>query len=289
MSRNQKRITANQPQVSNPLQSSAAAEESPNPFGLSFVVNKEIVKLPSKGNFYSENSPLRGVGSLEIKAMTAKEEDIVLNESYIENGTVFDRLIDSIVTTPNIFAKDMQDCDKMAVLLHARKTGYGDDIELAASCNECGHEFEPTVSIGDILSKSSTSSTGREEWNIEESSGLVSVQLPLTKIDVKIRILTPEDKENLRNTIEKKKKLNLEYSETIEFLRKILVSANGVVDPLMLNQLCEVVPASDARIMTKAHKDCSPSVNMVADITCPSCNAVSAREVPFSLGWFWSK
>ena len=290
MSRNQKRIAANQaaPTTRPPIPDMPKTQESSNPFGLSFVVNKEIVKLPSAGNFYSENSPLSGLESVEIKAMTAKEEDIIMNESFVNEGTVFNRLIDSIVTTPGVLAKDMQDCDKMAILLHARKTGYGDGIELSVICDHCDHKFETAASISKILEQS-TASSEEGDWTIEEGSGLVCMTLPMTDIKVKIKVLTPEDREHLRLTIKKKKQLNIECSETVEFLRKVIISANDVVDEVMINQLCEVIPTSDVRKITKAHNSCTPSMDMVTNITCPSCNADLAKEVPFSLGWFWSE
>ena len=67
-----------QPNVVPPMQ-----KEKSNPFGLSFAVETEIVHLPSGGNFYDEGSALNGIETVEIKAMTAKEEDILINESFI--------------------------------------------------------------------------------------------------------------------------------------------------------------------------------------------------------------
>ena len=75
-----------QPNISPPPQ-----QEKSNPFGLSFAVSTEIVHLPSGGNFYEQNSVLAGLENVEIKSMTAKEEDIMINDSFIEQGIVFDR------------------------------------------------------------------------------------------------------------------------------------------------------------------------------------------------------
>ena len=63
-----------------------------------FKIPTETVTLPSKGAFYSENNPL-SKGTVEIKYMTAKEEDILTNQSYIENGTVIDKLLKAVVVT----------------------------------------------------------------------------------------------------------------------------------------------------------------------------------------------
>ena len=58
----------------------------------------EEVTLPSKGLLYPEGSPLRK-GVIEMKYMTAKEEDILTNQNYIANGTVIDKLIKSLIVS----------------------------------------------------------------------------------------------------------------------------------------------------------------------------------------------
>ncbi len=51
----------------------------------------EVVDLPSQGLVYPESSPLSS-GKIEMKYMTAREEDILTNQNYISNGTVIDKL-----------------------------------------------------------------------------------------------------------------------------------------------------------------------------------------------------
>jgi hypothetical protein len=69
---------------------------------------------------------VHGLETIEIKSMTAKEEDIMINDSFIEKGIVFERLIDSIIVTPGIKSDHLIDCDKVAILVAARRSGYGD-------------------------------------------------------------------------------------------------------------------------------------------------------------------
>ena len=58
-----------------------------------------IVNLPSYGKIYPESSVLRP-GQLEMRYMTAYDEDILTNPSYIKEGILFDKLIESLVITP---------------------------------------------------------------------------------------------------------------------------------------------------------------------------------------------
>ena len=65
---------------------------------MSFTLPTEIVELPSKGLLYPEGHPLAS-GEIEIKYMTAKEEDILTNANYIQNGNVLDKLLESVIVT----------------------------------------------------------------------------------------------------------------------------------------------------------------------------------------------
>ena len=88
----------------------------------------EQVTLPSKGLLYPEDSPLRK-GTIEMKYMTAREEDILSNQNYIENGTVIDKLLKSLIVTPGINYNDLLIGDKNALLVAARILGYGADYD----------------------------------------------------------------------------------------------------------------------------------------------------------------
>jgi hypothetical protein len=266
-------------------------QEKPNPFGLSFAVATEIVHLPSGGNFYSENSPLKGVEFVELKAMTAKEEDIMINDSYIEQGIVFDKLIDSLLITPGVKSTDFIDCDKVALLTAARKTGYGDELTVIHNCRECGHSGEATVSLSKMLDKAKTEKftiKDGDDWTFDENSRTLSFQLPVTELNVSIRILNNEDFAYLVKSKEQKQKLSLPHSDTIEFLRRVLVSANGETDPGDLSKLTEVLPSADARKIKIVHNTNIPVFDTKQEVTCSECSATAEKEVPFSVGWFWS-
>ena len=85
----------------------------------------EMVTLPSKGLLYPEGNPLKK-GEIEMKYMTAREEDILTNQNLIENGTVIDKLLQSLIITP-INYNDLLVGDKNAILIAARILGYGSD------------------------------------------------------------------------------------------------------------------------------------------------------------------
>ena len=88
----------------------------------------EMVELPSKGHFYFEGHPLSS-GKVEIKYMTAKEEDILTSQNLIQQGTVIDKLLESLVVDKSINLDDMLVGDKNAIMVASRILGYGKDYK----------------------------------------------------------------------------------------------------------------------------------------------------------------
>ena len=93
-----------------------------------FSFPTEVVDLPSKGLVYPETSPLSS-GKVEMKYMTAKEEDILTNQAYIQKGVVLDKLLESLIVTKGINVKDLIVGDKNALFVAARVLGYGKDYK----------------------------------------------------------------------------------------------------------------------------------------------------------------
>ena len=91
-----------------------------------FSFPTEVVDLPSKGLVYPETSPLSS-GKVEMKYMTAREEDILTNQAYIQKGTVLDKLLESLIVTKGVNVKDLIVGDKNSLFVAARVLGYGKD------------------------------------------------------------------------------------------------------------------------------------------------------------------
>lgn len=83
-----------------------------------------IVNLPSKGKVYPASNPCH-TGTLEMRYMTAYDEDILTNASYIKEGIVFDKLIDSLVITTGVNVNTLIEADKEWLIIFARIMGYG--------------------------------------------------------------------------------------------------------------------------------------------------------------------
>lgn len=110
------------------------------------TIPTEIISLPSAGKIYPESHPLRN-GQLEMRYMTAYDEDILTNLSYIREGIVLDKLIESLIITPGIDADTIAQADKDALIIQARILSYGPEYPVQVTDPETGKTYERTADL----------------------------------------------------------------------------------------------------------------------------------------------
>ena len=115
---------------------------------MDFVTPTEIVDLPSKGR-YPEGHPLHGSETVEIKHMTAKDEDILTNRSMLKKGVAIDRLLQNLLKDKSIDARSLFVGDRNAILIHARASAYGQDYKTKVQCPSCGEKSKFKFDLGD--------------------------------------------------------------------------------------------------------------------------------------------
>ena len=131
MSRNKDRVggtkrrdTSPPPQVTQPADGG----------GFAFVVPTEFVELPSGGRFYADGHPLHGVESIEIRQMTAKEEDILTSRTLLKKGVALDRVIKNIIVDGRVDPDSLLVGDRNAIIVSMRVSGYGNDYTTKVAC-----------------------------------------------------------------------------------------------------------------------------------------------------------
>ena len=125
MSRNKQRTAAATDAVAATAPTTPAA-----PASLSYVTPTEFVELPSRGKFYSTDHPLHGKEVIEMRYMTAKDEDILTSPALLKNGIAINRLIENLIVDKNIAIDSLLVGDKNAIILAARISGYGEQYNV---------------------------------------------------------------------------------------------------------------------------------------------------------------
>tara|TARA_R110000787_G_scaffold238557_1_gene344795 strand:+ start:517 stop:1260 length:744 start_codon:yes stop_codon:yes gene_type:complete len=234
----------------------------------------EMVELPSKGLVYPEDNPLSS-GQIEMKYMTAKEEDILTNQNYINNGTVIDELLKSLIIT-KINYNDLIVGDKNAIMIAARVLGYGKDYSFTYDNNEQVVDLsllEPTDFDESLYSK------GKNEF---------SFTLPTSNIDITYKLLTHGDDKKIANEIKGLKKLNkLSSPELSTRLKHMLLSVNGDVERKAVREFVDTYfLAKDSRAFREHIKSTQPDIQLTCEIESPDGD-VKTIDIPIGLTFFW--
>lgn len=232
----------------------------------------EVIDLPSKGLVYSETSPLSS-GEVEMKYMTAKEEDILTNQSYIQKGTVLDELIKSLIVTPNVKYEDMVVGDKNALLVAARILGYGKDYTFTY-----GGE-EQTVDLTTIENKPIDESLFKK--GVNEFDYI----LPSTGTRITFKLLTSADERKITAEIEGLKKINKNASPELSTrLKYIITSIEDDRDAKTIREFVDnYFLARDSRAFREYIREVQPDV----DLTFFPDGSDSKINVPIGLSFFW--
>jgi hypothetical protein len=251
----------------------------------SFINPTEFVDLPSKGALYPEGHPAHGLDSIEIRHMTAKEEDILTSESLIKKGVALDRVVDSLIVDKRIKAANLLIGDKNALLIAARITGFGSDYGVKITCPVCITENDCNIDLQAIKSKSpeETDSKLLENGNYE-------IVFPEdNNLAVEVRLLRGADERKLTQNREQRRKAKKEDSLITDQLGAIIVRVNEVTDPALLKQFVEQCPTKISREIRTRYEKIMPDVDMSVPFTCSNCEYESEVDMPMTAEFFWPR
>jgi len=290
---NQERLDAQNVEASN-QQLPPENNETSAPQGLNFSVPTEFVDLPSRGMYYPSNHPLHGVESIEIKHMTAKEEDILSSQALIRKGIAIDRMLQSILIDKDIQVKDLLIGDKNALTVAARVTGYGADYLTKVTCPACSSEQEFDFDLTDV--DLIGASFNRDELNEQLQGVKVTenntflVDLPKSEHTVELKMLTGADEDKLtkfQNQKNKQAGKNATSTLLTDTLKSIIISIAGVKDRKQINQFVDNMPAMDSRYLRGVYQKLVPNIDMTQSFTCNDCGHEQDLEVPVTTDFFW--
>ena len=231
----------------------------------------EAVELPSKGLIYPETSPLSS-GVVEMKYMTAREEDILTNQSYISKGIVLDKLLESLIMTEGVSVRDLLIGDKNALLVAARVLGYGKDYSFMYD------GVEETVDLSQLDSKflhEHLFTSGKNEFEYE---------LPSTGTRITFKLLTGHDELAIEKELEGLKKINKNnVPELSTRLKYMILSVEGDSERKTVREFVDTrLLARDSRAFRAYAKSIQPDIDLM--FTTDSGEEVA---IPVNLNFFW--
>jgi hypothetical protein len=249
-----------------------------------WTIPVENVPLPSLGKIYSTNTQLSGRETVQIKAMTAQEEDILLSRALLKDGTVLTHLINSCLIDKSINARDLVAGDRNALLISIRITGYGTEYKAEVGCPSCNTKQSASFDLADLEIKRLQADP------ITPGSNQFEFVLPITKKRVVFKLLTGKDEEELSIIQERRKRSMPDVvveSVVTSRLENSILSIDGITDRNKLNSFIRSMPAYDSRSLRSYMNDIEPGIDMNGRLTCVKCGVESSVPLPLGASFFW--
>ena len=236
-----------------------------------FKFPSEEVELPSKGMVYPEDNPLSS-GKVEIKYMTAKEEDILTNQSYIKKGIVLDKLLDSLIVDKAINSKDIIIGDKNALLIAARVLGYGKDYSFEYDGEEV------TIDLSELDNRNLDEST------LTKGENRFEFTLPHSGTKITYKILTGHDESKIDQELRGLKKMNKTFSPELSTrLKYMITSVEGEEERKTVREFVDnYLLARDSRAFREHVRETQPDVDLKVNI-----DGEEEVTIPIGLNFFW--
>lgn len=240
----------------------------------------EIISLPSKGLCYPETSPL-SKGEITIKLMTAKEEDILTSANLVKKGIHLDKLLESVVVEPGVNVNDLLVGDKNAILISSRVLAFGPEYEVTINDPNENEQVKTTVDLSKIKIK-----------EIDESklnrNNEYSYTLPISKSNIKFRLLTHGDELAIQKDIEALQKTTKGSNEITSRYRRIITEVDGVRDAgTISNFVSNRLLAGDSKALRKEISSMSPDLDLKFDYESPFTGEKEALRIPFGVDFFY--
>ena len=243
----------------------------------------ELVPIPSKGVIYSPDSDLYCVESVQIKAMTAKEEDILASKALLKQGSVVTNLIRSCVVNTKFDPIDMISGDRNALMVSIRITGYGPEYPYTSECENCLEKNKNMAKLDEL-------GINRLEIKpIELGKNEFKFTLPVTKKNVTFKFLTDrDDKDRVAAAKFASKHLATKVENSItSFLEYSILSIDDIRDKNKIKHFVMHMPAFDSKALRKFINKNEPGMDMTHNYTCKNCDHENSTRLPITSEFFW--
>jgi hypothetical protein len=269
------------PPAAGPQVPAPAVAADVHPADADYLPPVSTVKLPTRGLVYPPDSPLYLLESVDVKSVSAKEENILSSVVLIKKGIVLSTLMRACITNRLIDPDQMLPGDRNAILVAIRISAYGPAYSARVVCTECGEQGEADFDLTRLTLKT---------LDVEPAGGRgtndFTFTLPVLKRVVHFRLLPAAAANQLDKDLEAIRKATGEERGVTMRLQAQVLSVQGVPEE-RLSKTLENLPARDARALRQYMDRIAPGVDMTHAYECESCGKTTEVEIPIGTGFFW--
>lgn len=242
----------------------------------------EVINLPSKGWFYPEDNPLSS-GTLELKMMTAREEDILTSKNLIQKNIVLDKLLESVIINKAIKPEDMLICDRNAAFFAIRRLAYGDQYEAMVTCGRCGKENPISIDIG----KMDNRPFDFDKYPKGENN--FQFKLPFSGREVTFRLMAKKDEDAIETELTGMAKISKDFTKEITTrLSHVITSVDGNSERVVIRKFVNnELTSKDSLALRKHIRETMPDIDTRFLFNCPDCGLERLEDTPMGVSFFW--
>ena len=243
----------------------------------------EVLSLPSKGLLYPKDHPLSS-GQIDVKYMTAKEEDILTSSNLIEKGLVIDRLLESVIADSKIKLDDMFIGDKNALMVGTRVLGYGKEYVVKMEDPDTSLEVEHAFDLTKLNHK-------KVDYKLfTEGENQFEYELPNSKRKLAFKLMTHKDERNVEKELKALEKLSkvtgIDHTLTTR-LKYQIISVDGETEKNKISNFVDnEFLALDTRQFRKYVDSITPDIDFELEYE-SQIGELHKVEVPMGVRFFW--
>ena len=243
-----------------------------------FSFPTETVELPSKGLLYPKDNPLSS-GTIKMKYMTAREEDILTNVNLLKQGVAIDRVLQALIKSP-INYEELLLCDKNAILISARILAYGKDYTFGYVNPNTEQEEKITIDLSKFENK-------QVDYSLFNNSNEFSFILPHSKNTITFKMLSHADSKKIDAEIKGLKKIG-SGGELTTRLKYQILSINGDYEQKTIREFVDNYLLSiDSNALRQYMSSITPDLNLNLNFTLSDGSEVKDLPLPFELDFFF--
>ena len=244
----------------------------------------EVVDLPSRGWFYDPSSPLAS-GKVDIKYMTAREEDILTSQNLIKKGVVLDKLLEALIVSPGVKLDDILTGDKNAIFIAARILAYGKDYKIKFKDPSNGEDVEDTVDLTKLENK---------EFDFEahdRGQNLFEYELPYSKRKIHWSMLTHADERTIDQELKAMKKFSRDKNQSSEVttrLKYVIKALDGNEDKGAIKKFVDTeLLARDSLAFRNYVKENTPDIDLTFNFESEDTGYTERMNLPLGVDFFY--
>ena len=231
----------------------------------------DVVLLPSEGKFYKNKKK-----SVKVGYLTAADENILASVSNLSGDQIITNLVRSKLYEPDIRPEEMLEGDLEAILVFLRNTSFGASYDFSLTDPETDRKFEHSILLDELNFKKTDAEPNSE--------GLISLVLPKTNKEIKIKFLTYGESQSISRQIEAYPKGMVSPSVTLK-LTKQIVEVEGNREVNAITDFISKMPIMDSKYINNFIRENEPRLDLMREITAPSGKKVLTR-VTFGAEFF---